>query len=129
MAGFNDVDLVRSFVCMVPGGIQESHIPNSTAFSLVFQAEAGLALHGAGGAYKIIVVVKDLSACTTVYTTTLPGLFGDANWLAQATIHTFAIPAQPAANVDHVYQAITVVTAGIANPIVEFNESDLFIIT
>ncbi len=129
MPGFNDTDLVRAYTSLAPAGVQENHIPQGQASVINFQAEAGQAIFAGGGAYRMLVVVRDLTDGTTITTFNLAGTFGDANWPAPVVSHAFPLGPQPAAKKDHVYQAIAVLVVGNINPDVDFDESDLFIIT
>lgn len=129
MPGFNDVDLVRTYISLAPAGVQENFIPSGTAATVNFQAEAGQAVFGGGGTYRMLTVVLDLTAGTTIASFNQPGQFGDANWPAPVVSHPFPLGAQPATNKDHIFQAISVLVVGNINPDVGFNESDLFIIT
>ncbi len=128
MAGFNDADLVLLYPSLAAAGVQESQIPNGTAAVLNFQAQAGQAVFGGGGTYKMLAVVRDLTDGTTIANFSQAGAFGDANWLTPVVSHAFNLGAQPAAKKDHVYQGIGVLVVGNINPDVSFSESPLFII-
>ncbi len=128
MPGFNDTNLARVYTSLAAAGVQESQIPSGTATVLNFQAEAGQAVFGGGGAYRMLAVVRDLTGGTTIANFNQAGTFGDANWLTPVVSHAFNLGAQPAAKKDHVYQAIGVLVVGNINPDVSFAESDLFII-
>jgi hypothetical protein len=112
MTAANDCELVRVFTRRAAAGstIADETIKSNEAFRVVLQAEAGETLHNNGGPYRLILVVKDETAGTSVNTAT-------------------HVPAQGAAKQDHIYRAIAVVRAGNVDPIVAFAESELFIIT
>ncbi len=129
MPGFNDTDLVRVYTSIAPAGVQENHIPQGQASVINFQAEAGQAIFAGGGAYRMLVVVRDLTDGTGITNFNLPGTFGDGNWPAQVVSHPFSLGPQPAAKKDHVYQATAALVVGLQNPDVDFDQSNLFIIT
>ena len=130
MPNANGCELVRVFTRRVGSPIADDTIKSNEAFQVVIQAEAGQALWNIGGPYRLNLVVRDLTDGTTVNAVAQVGNFGDANWPGLAMQFAFpAVPAQGAAQQDHIYQAIAVVTAGTVDPIVGFAESDLLIIT
>ena len=130
MPGFNDTDLVRAYTSLAPAGVQENHIPQGQASVINFQAEAGQAIFAGGGAYRMLVVVRDLTDGTTITTFNHRGSFGDMNWPVQDVEHPFHLNPQGVAKQDHVYQAIAVMVVGVGREAdVDFQESDLFIIT
>jgi hypothetical protein len=113
------------------GGISEESIKDNASFDLVLDLEAGQAIFNTGAAYSLSVVLNDLSASSkTIYTNTLGGSLGDANWGKMAVQFAWTVPPGTVAVVDgHVYQAIGVMNVGKADPIVDAEPSDLFIVT
>jgi hypothetical protein len=128
MAGFNDANIVRVYVSLTPAGVQENQIPSGTPAVINFQAEAGEAIFGGGGSYRMLVVVRDLTDGSTVVNFNQPGSFGDSNWPTPVVSHPFTLNGQPATKKNHIYQAIGVLLAGNVKPDVSFIESELFII-
>jgi hypothetical protein len=132
MTAANDCELVRVFTRRASAGstIADQTIKSDEAFDVVLQAEAGQTLFNIGGPYKLNLVVRDLTDGATVNAASQAGNFGDANWPDLAMQFAFpSVPAQGAAKEDHIYQALVVATAGNADPIVGFAESDLMVIT
>jgi hypothetical protein len=130
MTSPNDCELVRVFPRSVGGAIADETIKSDEAFQVVLEAEVGETLFGDGGPYSLSLVVRDESAGVVVNNANQTGLFGDANWPDLAMEFVFPdIPAQGAANEDHIYRAIAVVRARRLDPIVSFAESELFVIT
>jgi hypothetical protein len=130
MTAANDCELVRVFPRSVGGDIADETIKSNEAFQVVLEAEAGQTLFDNGGPYSLSLVVRDESAGVVVNNANQAGSFQDLNWSDLAMEFVFPdIPAQGAANVDHIYRAIAVIRAGVANPIVSFAESELFVIT
>jgi hypothetical protein len=130
MTAANDCELVRVFTRGAGGTIADETIKSNQAFEVVLQAEAGQTLHNIGGPYRLSVVVKDESDGTIVANSVQAGNFGDANWTSFATEFAFPnVPAQGAAKQDHIYRAIAVLRAGNVDPIVEFDDTTLLVIT
>lgn len=130
MTATNDCELVRVFTRLVGGAIADQTIKSNEPFQVVVQNEVGQGLFDTAGKYKLAVVVRDLTDGTIVQNAIQTGDFQDVNWKSLSMEFAFpTIPAQGAAKVDHIYQAIAVTTAGATNPIVGFLESDLLIIT
>jgi len=126
MASANEADLLRVFTSVPPANVAQDHIPQNTAFNVVVEAEVGQALFNTGGAYRVNVVLLDITAGTTFPQPQQNGTFGSGTWPGLNQTFTFNIAGQPA--VDHIIQAIAVLVAGIQNPIVEFEESDMAIV-
>lgn len=77
----------------------------------------------------MLLVVRDLTDGTAIASFSQAGAFGDANWPSPVVSHPFPLGPQPPTKKDHVYQAIGVLVVGNINPDVDFDQSDLFIIT
>jgi len=130
MPNTNEAELARVFQTPTNQTTSEETLSSNTAFDVVVEAEAGNNVFGAGGAFKLQMVLTDLTASYTgVSTQTLSGNFGDGNWPAAKLTHRFVVPAQGAARNDHAYQAFAVLQAGNINPIVDFEQGDIFVIT
>lgn len=128
MAKPNECDLQRVFIQVPPKMVEQNHVPYNVGFNVVIQTEVGSTLFETRGAYQVIIVVRDLSASTTVLPlTTLSGNFGSSSWPTLGNTFVFAIPPQPPSMEHHIFQAITVTKT--VNSTVNFLESDLFIIT
>jgi hypothetical protein len=113
------------------GGISEESIKDNQSFDLCLELEAGQTIFNAGAAYNLFVVLNDLSdSSTTVYRNSQAGSLGDPKWQAQDTTFFWTVPAGsiPLAD-DHVYQATAVMSVGKADPIVDVEQSELFIAT
>jgi hypothetical protein len=113
------------------GGISEESIKDNQSFDLVLELEAGQTIFNAGAAYNLFVVLNDLSdSSKTIYTNTQAGSLGDPKWQTMDTTFFWTVPASPPALTDdHVYQAIAVMSVGKHDPIVDAEQSDLFIAT
>lgn len=132
MTADNDLELVRAFPRLTggAGGIMDQSVKSNEQFQIGVEAEAGQTLFNNGGPYLISAVVQDLTDNTNVANATQPGTFGDATWTNRRLDFAFPpIAAQGAGKQDHIYQAIVVLRAGVGNPIVEFAESPMFVIS
>jgi hypothetical protein len=113
------------------GGISEESIKDNQSFDLVLELEAGQTIFNAGAMYNLFVVLNDLSdSSKTVYKNAQAGGLGDPKWQAMDTTFAWTVPAGtvPLAD-DHVYQAVAVMSVGKNDPIVDVEQSDLFIAT
>ncbi len=129
MPSANECELSRVYVRNQGGVVSEESIKDNRKFDVVLEAEAGQTLFNGGGAYKLLMVLRDLSSSTTLNAQSLSGTFGDANWPQPVVQHAFTQnPAGGAAD-DHVLQALGVLSAGKADPIVDAEQTDVFIIT
>ena len=129
MPNANECELSRVFVRNVGGLVSEESIKDDVRFDVVLEAESGQTLFNGGGAYKLLMVLRDLTTSTTLSQQSLSGTFGDANWPTPVLQLAFTQnPAGGAAD-DHVLQVLGVLSAGRADPIVDAEESDIFIIT
>ena len=113
------------------GGISEESIKDDQSFDLCLELEAGGTIFNTGAQYNLFVVLNDLSdSSRTVYTNTQVGGLGDLNWQKMDTTFSWTVPAGSVPLVDdHVYQATAVMSVGKHDPIVNAEQSGLFIIT
>jgi hypothetical protein len=113
------------------GGISEESIKDNESFDLCLELEAGQTIYNAGAQYNLLVVLNDLSdSSATVYKNSQAGSLGDPKWQAMDTTFFWTVPvgSVPLAD-DHVYQATAVMSVGRADPIVDSEQSPLFIVT
>lgn len=113
------------------GGISEESIKDGQSFDLCLELEAGQTIFNSGARYNLFVVLNDLSdSSATVYRNSHAGSLGDPKWQAMDTTFAWTVPAGsiPLAD-DHVYQAIAVMSVGKSDPIVDVDQSTLFIVT
>jgi hypothetical protein len=135
MPSANECELTSVYVryadTATHGGISEESIKDNQSFDLCLELEAGQAIFDAAGQYNLFVVLNDLSdSSKTVYTNTQAGSLDDTNWKTLATTFFWTVPAGSVPLVDgHVYQAIGVMSVGKHNPIVNADQSSLFIVT
>jgi hypothetical protein len=126
----NQAILARVYATETGGAIEEEALRSDQAFDIVVEAEAGNNVFNAGGAYKLQMVLTDYTQnMTTANLQNLNGTFGDAGWPAQELQHRFVIPAQGAGRNDHAYRAFAVLQVGNIDPIVDFEEGEVFVIT
>ena len=113
------------------GGISEESIKDNQSFDLCLELEAGQTIFNQGAQYNLFVVLNDLSdSSRTVYTNTQAGSLGDPNWQNMDTTFSWTVPAGSVPLVDdHVYQATAVMSVGKHDPIVDTEQSGLFIVT
>ena len=113
------------------GGISEESIKDNQSFDLCLKLEAGQAIFNQGARYNLLVILNDLSdSSRTVYTNTRTGSLGDPSWQDMGTTFAWTVPAGTAPLADgHVYQATAVMSVGKRDPIVDAEQSDLFIVT
>ncbi|HKD89360.1 MAG TPA: hypothetical protein VKB62_12600 [Streptosporangiaceae bacterium] len=113
------------------GGISEESIKDNQSFDLCLGLEAGQTIFNQGAQYNLFVVLNDLSdSSKTVYKNTQAGSLGDPKWPAMDTTFSWTVPAGSISLADdHVYQAIGVMSVGKADPIVDMDQSALFIVT
>ena len=130
MPSANQCELSRVYVRNSGGQVSEESIKDNASFDVVLEAEAGQALFNNGGAYKLIMVLTDLTGdYITFATNTLSGTFGDANWPNPVLSFPFTLPPTGSGREDHLFQAMGVLSAGKSDPIVDTEQSDIFIIT
>jgi hypothetical protein len=132
MPSANECELQRVFVRNSGGTVTEESIKDNATFEVVLDLEAGSAIFASGAQFKLFAVVNDLSTSTTAFTSapvsgSLGG--GSADWPTLAFQHVFTVPAQTAAKDDHLYQAFGLMSVGVSNPIVDAEQSDIFVIT
>jgi hypothetical protein len=130
MPNTNQAILSRVKVTETGSGIEEETLPSNAAFDVVVEAEAGNNVFNAGGSYRIQMVLTDYTAnFTTANTQTLAGVFGDGGWPTQELQHRFAVPALGAGRQDHAFRAFAVLQVGNVDPIVDYEEGKVFVIT
>ena len=130
MPSANQCELSRVYVRNSGGQVSEESIKDNASFDVVLDAEAGQALFNNGGAYKLIMVLTDLTGDYVTYANNaLTGTFGDANWPSPVLSFPFTLPPVGPGRDDHVFQAMGVLSAGMSDPIVDTEQSDVFIIT
>jgi len=111
------------------GGISEESIRDDQSFDLVLELEAGSGKFNEGAKYNLFVVLNDISdSSKTVYANSQAGALGDPQWSKMNTTFSWTVPAGsiPLTD-DHVYQATAVMSVGVHDPIVDTEQSDLFI--
>ena len=113
------------------GDSTEESIKDNQSFDLVLEIEAGQVLFNTGAKYNLSVVLNDLfDSSKTIYSNTQCGSLGDANWLKPDVKFAWTIPPGTVPLVDdHVYQAIGVMSVGNADPIVDMEQGELFVVT
>jgi len=111
------------------GPVEEETLPFNAPFDVVVEAEAGANVFNTAGAYKVQMVLTDRTTSTTVVVQNIPGNFQDGNWPTQARQLRFPVPAPGPGAEDHVFQAFAVLQVGKADPIVDFEEGQIFVIT
>jgi hypothetical protein len=113
------------------GGISEESIKDNQSFDLVLELEAGQTIFNSGAVYNLFVVLNDLSdSSKTIYTNAQAGSLGDPKWQAMDTTFFWTVPVGTVALADdHVYQTIAVMSVGKHDPIVDAEQSDLFIVS
>lgn len=113
------------------GGISEKSIRDNESIDLCLALEAGQTIFNAGAAYNLFVVLNDLlDSSATVYKNSRAGSLGDPKWLTMATTFSWTIPAGSIPLVDeHIYQATAVMSVGKSDPIVDVDQSAIFIVT
>jgi hypothetical protein len=112
------------------GGICEESVKDNQSFDLCLKLEAGQAIFNQGARYNLLVILNDLSdSSRTVYTNTQAGSLGDPNWQNMNTTFCWTVPAGTAPLAEHhIYQATAVMSVGKHAPIVDAEQSDLFIV-
>ena len=113
------------------GGVSEESIKDNQSFDLCLKLEAGQAIFIQGARYNLLVILNDLSdSSRTVYTNTRTGSLGDPSWQDMGTTFAWTVPAGSVPLADgHVYQVTAVMSVGKHDPIVDAEQSDLFIVT
>lgn len=113
------------------GGISEKSIRDNESIDVCLALEAGQTIFNAGSAYNLFVVLNDLlDSSATVYKNSHAGSLGDPKWLTMATTFSWTVPAGSIPLVDeHIYQATAVMSVGKSHPIVDVDQSAIFIVT
>jgi hypothetical protein len=135
--GPNDVELVRVWTREPSDTIQDVTISTAGNGVVIVEAEAGTTMFTGGGAYKVDIVVRNLSKMSTIGANPNPpgsnaGTFGDPNWPAQDHQFRFDIPqVNILPLINDVCQVVAYLTVGAPGPNqdVSFAESPLFILT
>lgn len=109
--------------------IEEELVPYNSAFDVVVEAEAGKNVLNAESSFKVQMVLTDLTAGANVAVKTISGQIGKANWPNQAHQHRFPIPAPGAGMEDHVLRAFAVLQVGHGDPIIDFEQGEIFVVT
>lgn len=135
MPSAHDCELTRVYVRYADtvrhGGVSEHAITGTEPIDLCLQLQAGQTIFNAGAAYHLSVVLNDLSdSSATIYRDSHGGSLGDPAWQTMATIFSWTLPAGsiPLTG-QHIYQASAVMSVGKPDPVVEANQSSLFIVT
>jgi hypothetical protein len=130
MPNTNGAILARVKVTATNGNVEEETIPSNAAFDVVVEAEAGNNVFNSNQSYQVQMVLTDYTAnFTTVTTQNKTGNMQDANWPTQERQHRFPIPALGAGREDHALRAFAVLQIGSVDPIVDFEEGEVFIVT
>jgi hypothetical protein len=130
MPNTNGAIIARVKVTATGSTIEEETIPSNAAFDVVVEAEAGNNVFNSNQSYKLQMVLTDYTAnFTTANTQNRNGNFGDGNWPAQEQQHRFAVPALGAGRNDHALRAFAVLQVGTGDPIVDYEEGEVFVIT
>ena len=129
MPNANGIALTDVMVTNTGGTIDQVTIPSNAGFDVVVEAQAGTNVFGAGGSYNLQMVLTDYTAnFTNPNMQNITGTFGDANWPTQAVAHHFAVPSLGAGVVGHVFRAFAVFQAGNVDPIVAFEDGQIFLV-
>jgi hypothetical protein len=130
MPNTNQAILARVKVTETNKNIEEETLPSDKAFDVVVEGEAGNNVFNSNASYKLQMVLTDYTAnFTTTNTQTRSGHFGDANWPNQETDHRFVIPILGPGRQDHALRAFAVLQVGGTDPIVDYEEGDIFLLT
>ena len=130
MPSANECELSRVYVRNSGGQVSEESIKDNASFDVVLEAEVGQALFNNGGAYTLNMVLTDLTNnYLTFANKRVNGTFGDVNWPSPVLSFPFALPPVGSGLDDHVFQAMGVLSAGKSDPIVDTEQSDVFLIT
>jgi hypothetical protein len=107
--------------------IQEEVLPFNTGFEVTVQAEVGKTLFNGEGSFTIRIVLTNLSTSSIANTAATSGHFG-TEWSTLAQEFRFAIPALGGGVEDNVFRAFAVLQTGGGDPIIDFEEGDVFVI-
>jgi hypothetical protein len=130
MPNTNGAIIARVKVTATNGTIEEETIPSNAAFDVVVEAEAGSNVFNSNQSYKLQMVLTDYTAnFTTVTTLNRNGSFDDAQWPDPETLHRFPVAALGAGRNDHALRAFAVLQVGSGDPIVDFEEGEVFVVT
>lgn len=129
MPNANECELARVYVRNLGGTVSEESIKDNVRYEIVADAECGQALHNTGGGFKLSVYLTDLVTDITTPAGSLVGNFRTAAWPSTALSRAFPQAASTAAKDDHAMRAFGVLQAGASDPIVDYEESDIFIVT
>jgi hypothetical protein len=129
MPNANECELARVYVRNLGGNVSEESIKDNVRYEIVADAECGQTLLNTGGGFKLSVYLTDLVTDITTPAGNLVGNFKSGAWPNPALSQAFPQPASTGARDDHAMRAFGVLQAGAADPIVDFEESDIFIVT
>ncbi|MCC6616926.1 MAG: hypothetical protein IT320_25870 [Anaerolineae bacterium] len=115
--GPNDVELVRIYPREAGTLVEDITLEIGSNFDVVVDGEVGDALFGTGGSFTIDVIIRDLSANSTViHTANVSSNFGAA-WATVKEDFVFVVPAAVInGRENHIMEALALLSAGGIGP-------------
>jgi hypothetical protein len=130
MPNTNQAILARVKVTATGGTIEEETIPSNADFDVVVEAEAGTNVFNTNQSFKLQMVLTDYTdSFTTVNLQNQSGNVGVGGWATQEQQFRFAVPALGTLREDHAFRAFAVLQIGTGDPIVDYEEGEVFVIT
>jgi hypothetical protein len=130
MPNTNQAILARVKVTATNAAFEEETIPSNAAFDVVVAAEAGNNVFNSNQSFRLQMVLTDYTAnFTTVVALSQNGNVGVGNWPNREQEFRFAVPALGPARNDHALRAFAVLQIGTGDPIVDYEEGEVFVVT
>jgi hypothetical protein len=130
MPNTNQAILARVKVTATGGTIEEEAIPSNAAFDVVVEAEAGNNVFNSNQSFRLQMVLTDYTAnFTTANTQNQNGSVGVGSWPNREQQFRFAVPALGAGRNDHALRAFAVLQIGTGDPIIDYEEGEVFVVT
>jgi hypothetical protein len=130
MPNTNQAILARVKVTATGGTIEEETIPSNADFDVVVEAEAGTNVFNTNQSFKLQMVLTDYTdSFTTVDLQNQSGNVGVGGWATQEQQFRFAVSALGTPREDHALRAFAVLQIGTGDPIVDYEEGEVFVVT
>lgn len=126
--GTNDIAVNSAYASLTPGGNAEDQLSSGTPFFIVVNAEAGSEAIGLGIAYRLQVILLNITNnYLNEFQTVITGHLGGPDpWATSA--HAFSFP-HVAGPQDTLYRITTVLASGVTGQGLNVNESEIFAVT
>ena len=115
--GPNDVELDRIYPREAGTVVEDITLETGSNFEVAVEGEVGTALFGTGGNFTVAILIRDITANSSViHTANVASNFGAA-WATVKQEFPFTVPAATiAGRENHILEAVAVLSAGGVGP-------------